>query len=128
MGATCGVQGKGAVCAVHLEGLLPSSACQRACSRLRPRGTQAGGRTPHPSWRRGGWRLLRSVRVETTGREPRAELVKMVRFHLDCDDNLFDKSRMPKRLQGVQIAQACILVPVWAPESAHQGIGHRLIY
>ena len=69
-------------------------------------------------------RLLRSVRVETTGREPRAELVKMVRFHLDCDDNLFDKSRMPKRLQAVQIAQACILVVVGAPESLSEGTGH----
>jgi hypothetical protein len=62
-------------------------------------------------------RLLRSVHVDTTGREPRAELVKMVHFHLDCDDTLFDKSRMPKKLQVVQIAQACILVPFGAPES-----------
>ena len=54
--------------------------------------------------------LLRSLNVTTTGKKGHAKLAKTLRFHVGCDDTLFDSAPMPARLQIYQIWQAIIHV------------------
>ena len=62
-------------------------------------------------------RLLRSLNIHTTGRETKSELLPALRYHLDCDDTLFDNSLLPNRLERYQILQACmhLLMYYFAP-------------
>jgi hypothetical protein len=53
-------------------------------------------------------RLLRSLSMDTTGRETKPEMLRHLRFHVDCDDSLFDNDKMPDKLQRYQITQACM--------------------
>jgi hypothetical protein len=53
-------------------------------------------------------RLLRSLNIATTDTDPKPELLQELRFHVDCDDALFDNSKMPATLQRYQILQACM--------------------
>jgi hypothetical protein len=63
-------------------------------------------------------RMLRALNITTTGRETEQELLKELRFQLDCDDVLFDNSKMPARLQRYQITQACVLLLMCATDLA----------
>lgn len=62
-------------------------------------------------------RLLRGYNIATTATDTKPELLHVLRFHVDCDDALFDNSRMPKNLQRYQILQACmhLLMYFFAP-------------
>lgn len=53
-------------------------------------------------------RLLRGLRIETTGRETNAQLLQTLRFHINCDDPKFDKEWVPEKLQKEQIIQAYV--------------------
>jgi hypothetical protein len=58
-------------------------------------------------------RMLRGYGVSTHGTEPRRELLHAVRFHLSCDDTMFDNARMPSRLHAYQIVHAMMHVFVY---------------
>ena len=53
-------------------------------------------------------RLLRMANIATTDTDPKPELLQELRFHVDCDDALFDNGKMPDTLQRYQIKQACM--------------------
>ena len=58
-------------------------------------------------------RLLRFGNVETSGKEDDETLRHMLRFQLECDDNLVDDSMMPKKLARYQVYQACMYVMIY---------------
>jgi hypothetical protein len=53
-------------------------------------------------------RLLRMANIHTTGKETKSELVQALRYHVDCDDILFDNSLLPEKLERYQIFQSCM--------------------
>jgi hypothetical protein len=51
-------------------------------------------------------RLLRMANIKTTETDTKLELLQKLRFHIDCDDQLFDNAKMPAKLARYQITQA----------------------
>jgi predicted outer membrane repeat protein len=59
-------------------------------------------------------RLLRMGDIHTAGRETKPELLRRLRFHVHCDDPLYDNAPMPTQLQPHQLAQAGLLGPFFS--------------
>jgi hypothetical protein len=51
-------------------------------------------------------RLLRMANIATTDSDTKQDLLQKLRFHIDCDDQLFDNAKMPAKLARYQIMQA----------------------
>jgi hypothetical protein len=60
-------------------------------------------------------RLLRGLHIVTTDMDAKQELLQELRFQIDCDDVLFDNSKMPAKLEQYQTAQACMHLLMCAP-------------
>jgi hypothetical protein len=60
--------------------------------------------------------LLRMANIATTDHETKPELLQKLRFHIGCDDALFDNAKMPIELQQYQIMQACLLLAMCVTE------------
>jgi hypothetical protein len=58
-------------------------------------------------------RLLRSLNMPSSLREEKAELLRRVRFAMDCDDKQFDGEPLPDKLERWQLTQAYLLVLVY---------------
>ena len=58
-------------------------------------------------------RLLRSLNIPTSMREEKAELLRRVRFAMDCDDKSFDSEPLPDTLERWQLTQAYLLVLIY---------------
>jgi hypothetical protein len=58
-------------------------------------------------------RLLRGLNMPTSVREEKAELLRRVRFAMDCDDKAFDSEPLPDKLERWQLSQAYLLVLIY---------------